>query len=214
MAFISAIMPKEDRYFDMFNRHAATLVKGADALRQILNGGDDVEAIAARLRDHEHEADEIAREVLLTVRRTLITPFDRSDIRGLTNSLDDSIDQMLKTAKIIVLFEQRVFDPSMREIGDHIVEQSKLTVEAVSLLQKMGRNRNRLNELTEKITVIESLCDDIYDRGMKALVEKSRSSTDPMTYTIGSEIYDHLEKCVDRFEDVANRISGIMVEHL
>ena len=208
-----ALMPREDRFFDLFNAHAKTLVDGAAALRAVLDGGDAVPERCAQVMHHEHEADDVAREVLLAVRRSFITPFDRGDIRGLANSLDDSVDQMQKTAKAILLFEVREFGPAMRELGDLIVRAADLTSEAVSLLPKMKRNVKRLNELTEQITQLETESDGIYDRGLKALFQAQRGG-DAMGYIVGAEIYDHLEKVVDRFEDVANRINGILVEHL
>jgi len=208
-----ALMPKEDRFFALFNAHAVTLVDGAAALRGVLEGGEAVQARCAEIMDHEHRADDIARDVLLAVRRSFITPFDRGDIRGLTNSLDDSVDQMQKTAKAILLFEVREFSPQMRELGDLIVEAAALIQEAVSLLPHMKRNQKRLNELTEQVTRLESRSDDIYDAGMKALFQAQNGGS-AMAFIVGAEIYDHLEKVFDRFEDVANRISGILVEHL
>lgn len=77
----------------------------------------------------------------------------------------------------------------------------------------MSRNRDRLNELTEQLTRLESQSDTVFDDGMKALFLAHRTG-DAMGFIIGAEIYDHLEKVIDRFEDVANRINGIMVEHL
>lgn len=212
LGWFQAIMPKEERFFALFEAHAATLVLGAAALRDLLNGGEAVEANCKRIMEHEQAADDVAREVLLAVRRTFITPFDRSDIRGLATSLDDSIDQMQKTAKAITLFELRSFEPPMRELGDIIVDAAGLTQEAVSLLPAMSRNKDRLNELTERITQLENRSDAVYDHGMKALFRASQS--DPMRYIVGSEVYEHLEKVVDRFEDVANRINGILIEHL
>jgi predicted phosphate transport protein (TIGR00153 family) len=213
MQWFQAIMPKEDRFFGLFDAHAATLVNGAAALREMLDGGDQVGECCARIMHHEHDADAVAREVLLAVRRSFITPFDRSDIRGLTNSLDDSIDQMQKTAKSVILYELREFDPHMRELGDLIVEVSHLTQEAVALLPKIQKNSKQLNALTEQITRLESRSDDVYDAGMKALF-KAQSGGNAMAFLVGSEVYGHLEKVVDRFEDVANRINGILVEHL
>jgi predicted phosphate transport protein (TIGR00153 family) len=206
-------MPKEDRFFELFDRHAATLIAGAASLRAMLDGGDQVASRCAEVMDHEHAADDVAREVLLAVRRSFITPFDRGDIRGLANSLDDSIDQMQKTAKAVTLFEIQEFTPEMRELGDVIVEAAGLTAEAVSLLPKMQRNQKRLNELTEQITRLESRSDEIYDLGMKGLFRAEHDSG-AMAFIVGREIYSDLEKVVDRFEDVANRISGILVEHL
>lgn len=208
-----ALMPKEDRFFDLFEAHAETLVKGAAAMRGALEGGDAVPDWCRKIVDHEHEADEVAREVLHAVRRSFITPFDRSDIRGLTNSLDDTIDQMQKTAKAITLYEVREFSPKMRDLADIAVECGGLTLEAVRLLPHMQKNRDRLNQLTETITGLESESDDRFDEGMKALYQAHRTG-DAMGFIIGAEIYDHLEKVIDRFEDVANRINGVLVEHL
>lgn len=213
LGWFQALLPKEDDFFRLFDAHAATLIKGADALRNVLEGGDEVPRWCQRIVDHEHEADAVAREVLFAVRRSFITPFDRSDIRGLTNSLDDSIDQMQKTAKVITLYEMREFAPHMRQLGDIAVEAATLTVEAVGLLPHMRKHHGRLNELTEKIARLESDSDTLYDAGMKALYEKHRHG-DAMGFITGAEVYDHLEKVVDRFEDVANRINGVLVEHL
>ena len=212
LGWFHAIMPKEDRFFDLFEAHAKTLVDGAGALRRVLDGGSAVPDWCAKIMHHEHEADDVARDVLLAVRRSFITPFDRGDIRGLANSLDDSVDQMQKTAKAILLFEVQDFAPAMRELGDIIVECGNLVQSAVALLPHMRRNVTELNRLTELITRLESRSDDIYDAGMKALFKAS--SAEPMRYIVGSEIYEHLERVVDRFEDVANRINGILIEHL
>ena len=48
---------------------------------------------------------------------------------------------------------------------------------------------------------------------IKALYKKHRDGN-AMHYIVGIEIYDHLEKVMDRFEDVANRISGIVIEQV
>lgn len=213
LRWFQALLPKEDDFFRLFDAHAATLVKGAEALRLALDGGEDVALRCQQVVDHEHAADDVAREVLFAVRRSFITPFDRSDIRGLTNSLDDTIDQMQKTAKVITLYEIREFAPKMRELADIAVRCGALTVETVSLLPAMRKNHDRLNALTEQIAHLESESDALYDEGMKALYEAHRGG-DALNFIIGAEIYDHLEKVVDRFEDVANRINGVLVEHL
>lgn len=205
-------MPKEERFFDMFARHAETVVAGAEALGKLLEG----EAIAEHCRTivaREEEADAITREVLHAVRRSFITPFDRSDIRDLISSMDDSIDQMHKTAKAIALFEVTRFEPHMREMGQTIVEAARLTAEAVPLLRSVGTHAGRLHMLTEQIVQIEEKADHIHDDGLKALLH-GQGRSDPMGFIVGREIYSHLEKVVDRFEDVANEIHGIVLEHV
>lgn len=211
--WFQALMPKEVRFFDLFESHANTLVAGADALRELLNGGEGVPAQCAKIAQHEDEADHITREVLQSVRRTFITPFDRSDIRDLITSMDDAIDQMHKTAKAITLFEQTQFAPDMLALGDIIVKAAAATQHAVPMLRDLRANATALNDLTEEITKLEERSDQIYDQGMSALF-RGPARKDAMAFIAGSEIYDHLEKVVDRFEDVANRISGVLIEHL
>ena len=213
LGWFRALMPKEDRFFGLFDRHAATLVEGARALKGLLEGGDAVHAVCGVDRQrHEEVADEITRETLNAVRRTFITPFDRSDIQDLVTTLDDTIDQMQKTAKAAQLFEVSQFEVPMREMGEIILEAATITNEAVPLLRAIGPNAARLNALTERVIQLEGRADDVHNKGIKALYVASRS--DPMAFIVGSDIYDHLEKVMDRFEDVANRISSILVEHL
>ena len=145
--------------------------------------------------------------MLVAVRRTFITPFDRTDIQDLITSMDDAIDQMNKTAKTIVTFEVRVFEPCMQQMSEIIVQSAKLVLEAVPLLSSIGTNAGRLNALTTKIINVEEEADQVYDRGLKALFVASRESN-AMNFIVGSQVYDHLEKVVDRFEDVANEISS------
>lgn len=213
MNWFQALMPKEHGFFDLFERHAATLCAGAQSLHELLEGGPATPDHCAAVARHENDADEITREVMLLVRRTFITPFDRADIIDLTTSMDDAIDQMHKTAKVTGLFEQRTFQPDMLRLGEVIVRTADLTAQAVPLLRSMKNNAARLNSITEQVTRLEEESDQLYDAGIAALY-RDVGKTDPMAYIIGAEIYDHLEKVVDRFEDVANRISGVLIEHL
>jgi predicted phosphate transport protein (TIGR00153 family) len=199
--------------FALFNRHAETIMAGANALRELLNGGPGVRDAALRVMDLENKADALARDVLLLTRRSFITPFDRGDIKDLISALDDAIDQMQKTAKAVLLFEVDTLEPEMTEMGDHIVRAGRLTIEAVSLLGSLRDNATRLNQITEEIVRLEDDADTLNDNGIKALFLRHRDGN-AMNYIIGVEIFDHLEKVMDRFEDVANRISGIVIEHM
>jgi len=217
LGWFQALMPKEGRFFALFEKHAAIIVTGAEALRGLLQGGDTVQDYCKQIFQREAEADAVTRDVLIAVRRTFITPFDRTDIQDLISSMDDAIDQMNKTAKIIVLFEVRDFEPQMRQMSEIILQSANLVLEAVPLLSSIGTNAARLNVLTTRIITIEEEADDIYNRGVKALFLETRAESNQgsaMKFIIGSELYDHLEKVVDRFEDVANEINSIVVDQL
>jgi predicted phosphate transport protein (TIGR00153 family) len=212
LGWFQALMPREERFFELFARHSRALVAGAEALARLLEGGEAVPQYCREIVAREHEADEVTREVLLAVRRTFITPFDRGDIKDLITSMDDAIDQMHQTAKAITLFEVHAFDPPMREMGGLIVRAAALTFEAVPLLASIGREAGRLSAITEEVVRIEGQADELHDQGLKALFLAHRGS-DPMAYVVGAEIYGHLERVVDRFEDVANEIHSLVIEH-
>jgi predicted phosphate transport protein (TIGR00153 family) len=221
LGWFQALMPKEERFFELFQRHATVVVAGADALRGLLRGGDGIQSHCKEIFRLEAEADDITREVLTAVRRSFITPFDRADIQDLISSMDDAIDQMNRTAKTIVMFEVRSFEPQMLEMSDAILQAAQLVREAVPLLSSIGSNAAHLNTLTSRIIAVEEQADDIYNQGVKALFLANRAREgdaggpgNAMNFIIGSQLYDHLEMVVDRFEDVSNEINSIVIDQL
>lgn len=213
LSWFRAFLPREEMFFDLFNRHAQTLVAGAAALQGMLRGGPDIQKYCQLVARHESEADNITREVLTAVRRTFITPFDRVDIKNLITAMDDAIDQMEQTAKAVMLFEVQEFEPPMREMGEVIVECADLLVRVLPLLQSIGQNVATITAITEELTKLEGRVDDLHDIGLKELFLKHREGN-TMNFIVGVEVYDHLEKVADRFDDVANEINSIMIEQV
>jgi hypothetical protein len=211
--WFQSLMPREDRFFKLFNSHAELLVQGAEALRELLKGGAGVAEACRNVVALENSADAVTRDVLLLVRRSFITPFDRSDIKDLIDALDDTIDQMQKTAKAVLLFEVETLEPEMMALGEKIVQSSRLACEAVRLLASLKDGTPRINAITEQIVRLEDDADTLNDQGIKSLFLRHRQNN-AMGYIVGVEIFDHLEKVMDRFEDVADRISGIVIEHM
>jgi hypothetical protein len=213
LGWFHTLLPREERFFQLFAQHSRAVVAGAEALRAMLDGGDATPQQYRLVMDHESEADAATRDVLMTVRRTFITPFDRGDIKDLITSMDNSIDQMQKTAKAVMLFNIRTFTPYMREMGDAIVKCALLVQEAMPLLRSISTHAARLSSISEEISRIEGEADDLHDRGLKELFETHQASN-AMAFITGNEVYDHLEKVVDRFDDVANEIHGIVLDHV
>ena len=211
LGWFRALMPKEERFFELFDRHAQVTLAGAQALRNLLKGGENVPNLCREITRRENEADEITRQVVTALRRTFITPLDRGDIKDLITSMDDAIDQMNQTAKLIALFELRSFEAPMQEMGDIIVRAAELNVAAVPLLSSLAKQSGRLHGMTEEIIRLEEQADQLHDEGRKRLFQGQK---DPFAFIIGSEVYDHLELVMDRFEDVANEISAIVIENV
>ena len=213
MRWFHALLPRDERFFDLFARHSDAVAAGAKALRDMLEGGDAIPRQYKMVVDREHDADNVTREVLIAVRRTFITPFDRGGVKDLITSMDNTIDQMLKTAKTIMLFDQHSFTSEQKEMADAIVMCAALVREAMPLLSEMNANAGRLSEISEKISQIEGRTDELHDAGLRQLYLTNQPSGS-MAFFVGVEIYDHLEKVVDRFDDVGNEISGIVIENV
>lgn len=213
LRWFRALLPKEERFFELFAKHSQAVQQGALALQGMLQGGEETPVFCQRVNQFENDADNITREVLTAVRRTFITPFDRGDIKNLITAMDDAIDQMQQTAKAVMLFEVRTFEPPMREMGTLLVECASLTGRALPLLQSIGSNVSMLTAITEELTKLEGRVDDLHDIGLKELFLKHRNAS-AMDFIVGVEIYDHLEKVADRFDDVANEINSIVIEQV
>jgi predicted phosphate transport protein (TIGR00153 family) len=205
------LLPRTGDFFGMFEAHAATLVAAADALTKLVDGGTPHEEYIAEIHLREHEADDIIRQVLTTVRRTFLTPFDRGAITSLIGAMDDAIDEMQSTARAVDIYHIRSFEPEMREMVAMIAEAANLTAEAMPLLRDISRNGIRIHEITEKVVELEGDADDAHANGLKRTFQQL--SDRPMQFMVSREIYKHLERITDAFEDVANEIDGIVIDH-
>src|SRR3546814_4827186 len=141
----------------------------------MLQGGEGMADHVQEIIEREHDADAITREVLQTVRRTFLTPFDRSAITDLIASMDDAIDEMQKTAGAVDLYDVTEFEPEMRDIAGIIVDAARLTAEALPLLRNIGANGSRLHELTERLVRMEGHAEDLHAVGLKRLFSEHRS---------------------------------------
>ena len=213
LEWFRALMPKEDRFFGLFEQQATLVVAGAESLRAGLEGGSALRQHLQTVMDRENDADAITREVLLAVRRTFITPFDRGDIKDLITAMDDAIDQMQKTAKTILLFKVTQFEPEMTQMADRIVRAAVMVQQAMPLLRSISTHAAEISSLTEQVSKIEGETDDLHDAGRSRLFEV-KGPEGALHFWVASEVLDHLEGVMDRLEDVANEIHGTMIEHV
>src|SRR5690349_4340285 len=205
------LLPERGDFFAMFEAHAAMLVAAADALHQLANDHGNTEKCLKTIQDREHVADDIIRQVLRTVRRTFLTPFDRGAITSLIGAMDDAVDEVQATGRAIDLYELAKFTPEMKQMVAMIAEASALTAEAMPLLRDVGRNGSRLHAITEKVVRLEGDADDAHADGLKKAFQQEAGN--PMQFIVAREIYKHLERITDALEDVANEIDGIVIDH-
>jgi uncharacterized protein Yka (UPF0111/DUF47 family) len=208
---IQKILPREDRFFDLFERQAALLVGAADALAQLLSGKSIV-ADLDRIRELETAADDVTRDVLTAVRRSFITPFDRSAITSLISAMDDAVDEIWHTAKTVRTYRASEFEPQLRASAELARKAARLVAEAVPLMRNVGRNAARLHEITEAVVKLEGQADALHDEGLAAVFE-AHGASDPIRFFVGRELYRFVERVLDRFQDIADEIQGIVIDH-
>ena len=210
-AWFQRLLPQRGDFFGMFEAHAAMLDAAADALQQLAEDGGSTEKCLNIIQDREHVADDVIRDVLTTVRKTFLTPFDRGAITALIGAMDDAIDEMLAAARAIDLYEVQQLRQEMKDIVAIIAEAARVTSEAIPLLRDVNKNGTRLHLLTERLVRLEGKADDVHAAGLKNAFQDARK--DPLQFAVTREILRHLERVTDAFEDVANQIDGIVIDH-
>jgi predicted phosphate transport protein (TIGR00153 family) len=213
MQFLSRLMPRENRFFDLFNQHAELVVAASAVLSELLHGFTREEhkrdERIKRIVELEHRADKVARETFAFLHKTFVTPLDREDIHRLMARMDDVLDLMQDTAESFHLYDIRHLTPEACELADLVHQCCSRMEKAVHLLSNMGQAAQTL-ELCNEIDALESQA----DRVMRAALSKLFREEGDVRQLIKLEmVYQLLESATDRCEDVANIIEGVVLEN-
>jgi hypothetical protein len=203
------LLPREEDFFSLFERHAALTVEGAQEFARLVAGDRNVRALAARIKEIEHETDVITHTCVERLHTTFITPFDRDDIHRLITRMDDIIDYVESASERLALYELVEMTPEVRELADVLVRATRELVKAVSGLRDLKRPRAVLDACIE-VNRLENEADQIL---RSAVAKLFRNAGDPLLVMKWKEIYEALEDATDRCEDVANIIEGVVLEH-
>jgi predicted phosphate transport protein (TIGR00153 family) len=206
---LGRLMPREGKFFELFNAHADRIVEGSRELAAMIGTFSDLDAHAQRIDAAERAADKITHETIALLHKTFITPFDRDQIHQLINTMDDILDLIQDVAESVALYDLRSVTPEAKQLAEicHVCcERVKTTV---SLLPDIKRSEAILKYCQE----IDRLESDA-DRVMRAAVSKLfREENDLKQVMKLRVIYDLLETITDRCEDVANVVEGIVLEN-
>ena len=199
------IRPVETSFYDLFAESANHLVHGANLLAQMLDPESDKKAIAERMREAEHEADETTHLIVRTVNSTFITPFDREDIYKLASTLDDVMDYMEETVDLVGLYEIEQLPAQFASQVEVLQRATQLTAEAMPRLRTM----KDLEEYWIEINRLENQGDRSYRRIVADLFSGSYKSLEVLKL---KDIVDSLEHAIDALESVANTVEQIAVK--
>jgi len=201
-------MPREDRFFDLFNEHAAEIVKGSRELLGLMNGFDDLQRRVYNIESVEKRADKITRAVIELLHKTFITPIERDDIHRLITRMDDILDLTEDAAQSFLMYDIRSVTPEALRLAELCVACGEKVQAAVALLHKPD-SLPQVLAVCEDIDRLESEADHVMRAAMAKLF---RDEPDVRQLIKLRAIYELMESVTDRCEDVANIIEGIVIE--
>ncbi|HEX79165.1 MAG TPA: DUF47 domain-containing protein [Dehalococcoidia bacterium] len=202
-------IPREEKFFDLFEKAAHNTVKAAQGLKEMLDSWENVDMKVAEITELEHEGDSITHQIAALLHRTFVTPFDREDIAALAHRMDDIIDFIHAAADALYIYKIDAPTHRSRELADVIVKASLEVERAVPLL----RRRSDLKKIPEhcvELNRLENTADKIYRSALGELFDDDRDTADIIKWR---EIYEHMESATDRCEDVANVLEGVALKH-
>jgi len=210
-AIFQLFVPKEPKFFVLFEKASTNLVLVAESLVKMLKEPNEEArlVIIREIEKLEHQGDIITHEIFHELSTTFITPFDREDIHALASAIDDIVDYVHGSGKRIELYNIKSIPPSMQELGNLILEGSKELQKAVLGLRNADRFK-KVQANCVKINSIENAADDVFDRAVGRLFDMEK---DAINLLREKEVLQNLETATDKCEDAANVIESIIVKY-
>ena len=203
------LLPHDASFFAHFEHQGKKTVEGCRAFLDMVEQPGDMERRAERVKQIEHECDEITHAVVEALHKTFITPIDRNDIYRLITKMDDIMDLVEAAADRLALYQIPTMTVEVADLARCLVDSAEHVVSAVSGIRDLGKPNGILQHCIE-INRLENVADGIL-RG--ALARLFREEKDPIAVIKWKEIYETLESATDRCEDVANIIEGVVLEN-
>jgi len=201
-----SLLRRERRFYELFDRQAANVVAASRLLRESL---DDIEAMPSHqveIKDLEHAGDELTHEIIKTLNRTFITPFEREDIHALSSGLDDVLDYIDEIAETIILYGITEISTAAKSMASLLVDAATELQAAVAKLE----SKTGVREHGIEVHRIENIGDT---ESRRAIGDLFSGAYDAITIIKLKDFYTLLEDSLDRCEDVANVIEAITIKN-
>jgi predicted phosphate transport protein (TIGR00153 family) len=204
------LLPKEGRFFDLFNAHAAQVVRAAQELKALMEHYEDREQHARIIDDAEHAADRITAETIRLLHTSFITPLDRDHIHQLVNAMDDICDLIQDSSESLALYDVRSVTLEMARLADIALKCCERVRDVVGLLAIQDGKFEAILKTGEEIDRLESDADRVLRSAVSRLFREEQDVRELIKL---KAIYELLEAITDRCLDVANLAEGISLEN-
>jgi uncharacterized protein len=205
-------MPREGRFFSLFDAHAKLIVEGTVTMAEALRHFDDQSDRAPRIQriqDIEHAADRITHETVQLLHTTFVTPFDRDDIHRLISRMDDILDLVQDTGESLVLYDIQKITPYATQLAELLQRCAERLQTAVGFLASMSE-APKILQICQEIDQLESEADRVM---RTAISELFRNEQDTRQLIKLKAVYELLESATDKCQDVANVIESVVLEN-
>ena len=203
------LLPHDASFFGFFEQQGKKTVEGCRAFLEMVEEANNLQSHAQRVKQIEHECDEITHAVVEQLHKTFITPIDRNDIYRLITKMDDIMDFVEAAADRLALYEIPTMTKEVGELARCLVSSAEHVLGAVTSIRDLKRPNGILEHCIE-INRLENVADQLL---RSALARLFREEKDPIAVIKWKEIYETLETATDRCEDVANIIEGVVLEN-
>ena len=201
------LIPKDEKFFEMFNHLADEVVKGAELLKEMVDHYDDPVKSQKMIKEVEHAADVIYHDIIKKLNASFITPFDREDIYALANGLDDILDMIDASAQRFVMFHVVKPTPQAKELVFLILKCCQTIQKTVVIL---NGKVDPISAYCKEVKSLENEADRVWREAISHLFD---SEIDPINLIKWKEIYDTLETATDKCEDAANILESVVVKN-
>jgi len=206
---VFSLLPKDDVFFDLFEKAALNSHQCALALVELFEKFDNLEARARRVKEFEHIGDELTHEVIDRLNSSFITPLDREDIHEFVCRLDDIVDRIDTAVDRVCLFKFERPMEEARQLARCLERSTALIGEMIPLLRNM-RSPEEVRVRVREVHRLESEADGIERQALMRLFE---NNPDPIHVIKWKNIIEVLESATDKCEDVSNVIEGIVLKN-
>lgn len=204
-----SIIPRDTVFFDLFEQSADFVARAAVIYCELMADFPRRDDHIKRIRQAEHDNDEIVHKALARMDTVFITPFDREDIHMLLKNMDDVIDEIDAAAKRLAIYKIDAPDKWLTKQSQLLVKSTALLRDAVNRL----RDLKRPNGLQQKLVEIHLIENEGDENNHAAVAELFDNASDPLRVIKMKEIYDFTERAIDSCEDTADIIEAIVLKN-
>jgi uncharacterized protein len=207
--WLSWIRANDKTIIDILESQGANLVTATSSLVELLTHFDSLMERGSKIKDLEHEGDNITHNLFAITSQTFVTPLDREDISRLTTAIDQIVNYVDESADKLIMF--KIKEPTI-----YMVELAKVLLSAsqeIYLLLKRLRKFKNANDLVGHCRTIrkyEHEGDTIYRNAIAGLFETNTNAVEIIKL---KDVYENLEASIDRCQDTADIVEDIALKY-